>query len=297
MFNNFYESFKKISEIVKYSNSDDLDAELDIKNNSDDTIKKLDYICNKILSDNVKDNEEFIGYMSEEEKDMTILKRETDGYIVSFDPLDGSKNILTNITIGTIYCVYKYNYKKNQLEEIVEAGYCLYGPRTVLVRTEDKEVKYYLLNEYNEYKYQKSLNLENSKSKLYAVNESNPMFDDVKDLIQYYKITGYNQRWVGSMVADCHQILCKGGIFMYVNSHKYPSGKLRLFYEVLPFCYIFKIAGGIGLDSNYREIIKNYEIIPLENQNLHSKFPVILCSNNENKKLHEYFKIRDNLNC
>lgn len=297
MFKNLYESFKKINNIIRYSNTDYLDEDTEMKNNSDEIIKKLDNICNNIIIDNIKKSNEFVGYISEEEKEMILLEEEKDGYILSIDPLDGSNNILSNITIGTIYCVYKYNNKKNQLEGIIEAGYCLYGPRTILVRTEKEELKYYILNKENEYKYEKKLNFENNKSKLYSINESNIISHDIKDMICNYKRDGYNQRWVGSMVADCHQILCKGGIFIYINSNKYPYGKLRLLYEVLPFCYIFKIAGGIGIDINYNNIINRYEIISIKEQDIHAKIPVILCSNYEKIKMEEYLEIRDNLNC
>ena len=99
------------------------------------------------------------------------------------------------------------------------------------------------------------------------------------------------------MVADCHQILCKGGIFMYPNNEKYPRGKLRLLYEVLPFSYIFKIAGGIGIDDNYNSILDKYSIYELSGNNLHNPVPIILCSKLEYDKLIGYLDIRENIFC
>ena len=142
-----------------------------------------------------------------------------------------------------------------------------------------------------------NLSFENNNEKVYCVNESNRFSNELNDLITFYKTNKYNQRWVGSMVADCHQVLCKGGIFMYPNSEKYPDGKLRLLYEVIPFSHIFKIAGGVGLDNNYNEILNIYKDYKVTSNNVHKSVPIILCSEKEHNNLVNYFDIRENIFC
>ena len=196
-----------------------------------------------------------------------------------------------------LYIYYINNFKNNKIENIVEAGYCLYGPRTVMVRTNDNTLEHLSLSE--EYIFKKDCNLSfsNNTEKIYSINESNRFSSEINDLITFYKANNYNQRWVGSMVADCHQILCKGGVFLYPSSEKYPIGKLRLLYEVLPFSYIFKIAGGIGLDNNYNSILDLYKNYEIKKNNIHRSISVILCSNKEHTNLINYFDIRENIFC
>ena len=99
------------------------------------------------------------------------------------------------------------------------------------------------------------------------------------------------------MVADCHQVLSKGGLFIYPNSEKYPEGKLRLLYEVIPFSYIFKIAGGIGVDNNYNSILDRYSIYKLDKKNLHKPVPIILASKVEYEKMISYLETRESIFC
>lgn len=273
-----YESFKLISRQVLYGDIKYLNSEINQKNSSEDSIKKIDMIAHNYIIDSVKNIDNIIGCISEESDDIVLFRepKNDNNYILAFDPIDGSKNLLSNITVGTIYVLYKYNHIENTIEDIVEAGYCLYGPRTILVRTKDDKVEHLSLNESNNFVKDCNLSLENNKSKIYCINQSNTYSNEIDNLIHYFKKNNFNQRWVGSMVADCHQILCKGGIFMYPGNVKNPNGKLRLLYEVLPFAFIFQKAGGIGLDSYYKDIIgvyKNYEL-----DELHKKVPIILCS-------------------
>lgn len=296
-----YDSFKKISRVVRYGNLDHINSNIDKINKSNDSIKKIDMIAHNYIIDSIKDLDNIVGYISEESDEIVYFEnRDFDyynTYILAFDPIDGSKNLLSNITVGTIYSLYQFNTNTKVIEDIVESGYCLYGPRTILVRTNNDVVEHLSLSE--EYIFNKDCNLsfKNNNEKIYCINESNRFSSELNDLITFYKTNNYNQRWVGSMVADCHQILCKGGIFMYPNSEKYPNGKLRLLYEVLPFSHIFSIADGVGLDNNYNEILntyKNYKVTP---NNVHKSVPIILCSKKERNNLLNYFDIRENIFC
>ena len=297
---NFYNSFIKIANIVKYSDMNHINLELNLKNASNESIKKMDMIAHDAIVKSLENIENIVGYISEESEDVVLFNKDSptnEEYIMSFDPIDGSKNILSNITVGTIFCLYKYNRKEHSLDSVVEAGYCLYGPRITLVRTEGDKVQQLLLNERNEYVFEKYLSFNNNNEKLYSINESYNFSPEIKSLLAYYKANNYNQRWVGSMVADCHQVLSKGGLFIYPNSEKYPEGKLRLLYEVIPFSYIFKMAGGIGVDDNYNSILDRYSTYKLNKNNLHKSVPIILSSKIENERMISYLETRENIFC
>ena len=295
-----YDSFKKISRVVRYSDLEFINLNTNIKNKSNDSIKKIDLLSHDYIVSSIKEIPNIMGYISEESDDICLFdnKQSTgNNYLLAFDPIDGSTNILSNITVGTIYTLYKFDLKTLTIDTIIEAGYCLYGPRTILVKTNNDTVEQFSLNENYLFKKDCNLSFNYNKEKIYSINESNRFSSELNDLIKYYKTNNYNQRWVGSMVADCHQILCKGGIFMYPQSEKYPNGKLRLLYEVIPFSYIFKVAGGIGLDNNYNDILETYKNYKMEISNIHKSIPIILCSNDEYKNLLNYFEIRENIFC
>ena len=295
-----YDSFKKISRVVRYVNLEYINSNIDKTNKSNNSIKRIDMIAHNYIIESIKNLENIVGYISEESNDIVYFDRGIEyynTYILAFDPIDGSKNLLSNITVGTIYSLYQFNTKTKTIEDIIESGYCLYGPRTILVRTNDDIVEHLLLSE--EYIFNKDceLSFNENNEKIYCINESNRFSSELNDLVTFYKTNKYNQRWVGSMVADCHQILCKGGIFMYPNSEKYPCGKLRLLYEVLPFSHIFSVAGGVGLDNNYNSILETYKNLKITSNNIHKPIPVILCSEKEHKNLINYFDIRENIFC
>ena len=297
-----YDSFKKISKIIKYGNLSHINSKIDKKNSSNDSIKQMDIISENYIIDSIKDIPNIVGYISEELEDIYMFENKKNNvsdknFILAFDPIDGTKNLLSNITIGTIYCLYEFDVHKKMILNIKEAGYCLYGPKTILVRTNGNIVEHLSLIEDNVFKKDCNLSFKNNNDNIYCINESNKFSNEINDLIAYYKSNNYNQRWVGSMVADCHQILCKGGIFMYPDSDKYPNGKLRLLYEVLPFSYIFKVAGGIGLDTNLNNILEKYNNYVIKKKNIHISIPIILCSKKEYNILTNYLEIRENIFC
>ena len=296
---NFYNCFSKIANVIKYENLNFINSELNIQNSSNDSVKKMDMIAESEIVKSIEQYDNIIGYISEESENVVFTKdiRESNNYIIAFDPIDGSTNVLSNITVGTIYCLYEYDIKLNRINKVIEAGYCLYGPRVTLVRTNNNMVEQYVLDSNDTFIKENNLSFSTNNEKLYSINESNRFSSEIRDLLTFYKSSNYNQRWVGSMVADCHQILCKGGIFMYPPSEKYPNGKLRLLYEVIPFSYIFKMAGGIGIDDNYNCILDKFSIYDLKKDDLHKPTGVILCSHKEYQNLLNYLEIRENIFC
>lgn len=249
-------SFIDISNIIRFQNALELGNEENnenLKNVSGDFVKKLDMMSHHCIVEAVKNCEDIRGYISEESENVVYFKgRENASYLISFDPLDGSSNIDANITMGTIFCIFKYNKEDLILsgDNIVCSGYCLYSGSTQLIIAQDNEVKLFLLDQQDNFKYIKSLSI--TFKKIYSINESNNLKwknNQVNELIDYFKEQNYTNRWVGSMVADCHRTLIKGGCFMYPGIKKKENGKLRLLYEAMPFAFIFKLAGGESFDG------------------------------------------------
>lgn len=267
--NSLYNAFKKISNIVRYSNLNDLDSTSDILNNSGDYVKKLDLIANNIIIYNIKQIFNIRGYISEESDNIEFTNKHGK-YIIAFDPLDGSTNINSNINVGSIYGIYNWNEKTKQIGSIVKAGYCLYGPSTILVTTENDTVKMFTLDNNNNFKFISNISLENKDKLIYSINESNTFNNpNFINLLNYYKKNKYNSRWIGSMVADCHRTLIQGGIFIYPSTNNNHNGKLRLLYEALPFAKIFHTANGDSWNENTN--LLNTTI-----NNIHQKIPVYL---------------------
>ena len=265
-------SFIKISDLIRNSNNLNLSSFNDNQNTSGDLVKKLDIISHNIIASELSDNQEIAGYISEESAEITFLSK-TGKYIVAFDPLDGSSNISCNVSIGTIYGIYAWDSKNNKIGKIIDAGYCLYGPSTILVRTENDIVKIYQLINNKYFDFISVLSLKNKNEKNYSINESNIPFmsENIQDIIKNYKENNYNTRWIGSMVADAHRTLIQGGIFMYPGNTKNPLGKLRLVYESLPIAKIFDVCGGDSWDGE-KNILEN----EIDLKNIHQKIPTFL---------------------
>jgi fructose-1,6-bisphosphatase I len=211
-------------------------------------------------------------------------------YLVVFDPLDGSSNIDVNISIGTIFGVLRKESKGAGAlttdflrpgRELVAAGYVLYGSSTLLVITTgvggvhgftyDPTVGEFFLSHEN-------IRIP-ERSPLYSVNEGNSAYwsKGVKAWLEWLKEEDkatqrpYGARYVGSLVADAHRTLMKGGIFAYPEDRKNPQGKLRLLYEANPFAFIFEAAGGKATNGYER-------ILELQPTSLHGRTPVVLGS-------------------
>ncbi len=219
-------------------------------------------------------------------------------YVVLMDPLDGSSNIDVNVSIGTIFSIYRRKTaigSSAQLEDFLQvgteqvaAGYIIYGSSTMLVYTTGHGV--------NGFTYDSSLGSfflshPNIKIKengaIYSVNEgnSNEFSEGVKAYIDYCKSADneegkkpYSARYIGSLVADFHRNLLKGGIYMYPATVKAPNGKLRLLYECNPLAFLVEQAGGIATTGTKRVL----EVEPTE---LHQRVPLYIGSKNMVEKV------------
>ena len=268
-------------------------------------VKKLDIYANNQFMGVLKHGISCAGVGSEELDDLVVFDDEVSNnskYVVLFDPLDGSSNIDVNISIGTIFGVYRRvsELGKPCTEEDflqpgirqVAAGYVVYGSSTMLVYATRRGVNGFTLDpaigefclSHPDIKCPPS-------GKLYSVNHGN-FFQYEEGLRNYInncqrkdKTNGgpYSQRYVGSMVADVHRNLIKGGIFMYPGTIDKPGGKLRLMYECNPFAFMLEVAGGKATDGKQRIL----EIQPTE---LHQRTPLFIGSKNMMEELETYYK-------
>jgi len=258
-------------------------------------VKKLDVYSNSQMIGVLKHGISCAGIASEEMNDIVVFDDEMSNnskYVVMFDPLDGSGNIDTNISIGTIFGVYRRVTKPGEpcgMEDFLQpglrqvaAGYIIYGSSTILVYATRRGVNGFTLDpSIGEF----CLSHPDIKcpgdGKIYSVNHANFFlltkgYQDYIHACQHKDESNggpYTNRYTGSMVADCHRTLIKGGIFFYPGVTKKPEGKLRLMYECNPFAFIMKVAGGKSSNGSIG-------ILDVQPTKLHERTPFITGSKN-----------------
>jgi len=254
---------------------------------------KLDVFANDVLINVLHNSSECAGIASEENDEFVAFDDAhsvNSKYVVMFDPLDGSSNIDVNASIGTIFCIYKRVSPLGQPcteadflqkgKNLMAAGYVIYGSSTMLVYATRLGVNGFTLEpSIGEFCLSHKDMKCPEKGKIYSVNQGNTnKFDDkLKAYLEYCmeddKESGrpYSHRYIGSMVADLHRTLIKGGLFMYPADNKNPNGKLRLIYECNPMSYIIEMAGGIGTTGTQSVL----DVVPTE---LHMRVPIFIGS-------------------
>lgn len=251
--------------------------------------KPLDILANGIFINSLKFCTKIAALASEEEKGIYIVDGpESAKYIIAFDPLDGSSNIDVNVSIGSIFAIWKrpdysapvsVNDFLRTGNDIEIAGYCIYGSSTQLVLawkhgkvdcfTLDNSIGDFILTH-------PGLKIPNRGS-IYSVNEGNSHFWDpaMREYVESVKNPSsgnpYSLRYVGSMVSDVHRTLLYGGIFMYPADKKSPNGKLRVLYEVFPMSFIVEKAGGKATDGIER-------LLDIRALDIHQRAPCVLGS-------------------
>jgi fructose-1,6-bisphosphatase I len=256
-------------------------------------VKKLDVYANNQFLGALRHGIACAGLGSEELEDVVVFDDEVSNnskYVVLIDPLDGSGNIDVNVSIGTIFCVYRRKSEigkpctkedflqpgKNQ----VAAGYVVYGSSTMLVYATRRGVNGFTLDQsIGEFCLSNPDIKCPETGKIYSVNHGN-FFQYDENVRKYIngcqkktKSEGgpYTQRYIGSMVSDVHRNLVKGGIFMYPGTTDKPKGKLRLLYECNPFAFINEVAGGKATDGKQR-------ILDIQPTELHQRTPFFIGS-------------------
>jgi fructose-1,6-bisphosphatase I len=255
-------------------------------------VQKLDEETNETLISALGRRGHCAAIASEELDEIRILSDDPRAkYVVVFDPLDGSSNIDVNVSIGTIFGVLRRSDGSTRStmvqdflrpgSELLAAGYVLYGSSTMLVITTgsggvhgftyDPTVGEFFLSH-------EDIRTP-ERGSMYSINEGNSAHwsDPVRRWSEWIKSDDkasgrpYGMRYVGSMVADAHRTLLKGGIFAYPADRKSPGGKLRLLYEANPFAFIFEAAGGKASTGTDRIL----DIVPSE---LHQRTPIVIGS-------------------
>jgi fructose-1,6-bisphosphatase I len=246
--------------------------------------KKLDVIANDTFVGFLEKTGAICAIISEEEDDVHwCTGAENANYILSIDPLDGSSNIDVNAPIGTIFSLYKRKDKSGtcSMDDILQpgtalvaAGYIIYGSSTMLVYSSGKGVNGFTLDDsIHEFCLSHPNITVPSNGKIFSVNEGNDL--DFDPGIQSY-ITDCHEkrmsaRYIGSLIADFHRNLLKGGLFMYPGTAKAPNGKLRLLYECNPMAFLAENAGGMAHTGVQRVL----EVIPTQ---LHQRVPLYIGS-------------------
>lgn len=264
--------------------------------------QKLDVYADDQFINAFRSGGEVCAIASEENDDFLPFENEPsrDGkYVVTFDPLDGSANIDVNVSIGTIFSIYrrkstegagKLNDFLQKGTEQVAAGYVIYGSSTMLVYTTGKGVNGFTLDpSIGVFCLSHPQMKSPDDGRLYSFNEGN--YNTFSKGLQEYcdwvkesdSSTGrpYSSRYIASMVADIHRNLIKGGVFCYPATEGSPDGKLRLLYECNPMAFIVEQAGGIATTGKER-------ILEIQPTQLHQRVPVIMGSKNMVNKVLEF---------
>ena len=258
------------------------------ENQSGDMQQKLDVYANEKLIECLQNSGECCAIASEENEDIIQIPpvgSKKSHYVVMFDPLDGSSNIDVNVSVGTIFAIYRRKSdpagpatKEDFLQtgaKQVAAGYVLYGTSTILVYTTGRGVNGFTLDpSIGEFclSHRNMRIPENGST--YSVNQGYySKFDlEMRRYIDNCSDQNYGLRYIGSMVSDIHRILIQGGIFLYPSTRKYPKGKLRLLYECNPLGMIVEQAGGKAMNTQLKRVL---DVMPTE---LHQRCTVAIGS-------------------
>jgi len=268
-------SIKSIAVEIKDAIKTKDTGKVESQNASGDVQVKLDVISDEIVEKHLLKTSSVLEIISEEKED--AMPGHKDGkYFVAYDPLDGSSLIDVDLSVGSIFGIYKGGYSG---ENIVAAVYVVYGPRVEMVVARDTVELFRLNEQTNEFEFVKELRLEEKGKILGPGGTQKCWYPYHKEMIDNFFQEGYRLRYSGGMVPDLHQILLKGGgLFAYPGTTDKPKGKLRKLFEVFPFAYVYNKAGGLAVDG------KN-DLLDLDVDGYHDTTPCFFGSNYEITKL------------
>ncbi|HEX2559668.1 class 1 fructose-bisphosphatase [Phenylobacterium sp.] len=295
-----------ISAAVGKGGLGDIIGALETTNVQGEEQKKLDVLANEILLSRCAGASRLLAMASEEMDTIHAVRRlgTAGGFLLLFDPLDGSSNIDVNVSIGTIFSVLPAPHSPVEREPSegdflqagrnqAAAGYVVYGPQTTMVLTIGRGVSAFTLDpESGEWRQTAEAISIPASTKEFAINASNqrhwaaPVSRYVQECLAGEtgpRGKNFNMRWVGSMVADVHRIVMRGGVFLYPWDAREPTraGKLRLMYEANPMAFVVEQAGGASFDGRGATM----ELTPSA---LHQRVAVLLGSRDEVERLAAY---------
>ena len=265
-------------------------------------VKKLDMYAHDMMVRAMDHGGHLCAMASEEEENIIHIPPHfhVGKYVLLFDPLDGSSNIDANVSIGTIFSIYKRVTPDNQPgttedclqpgHQQVAAGYVIYGSSTMMVYTAGNGTHGFTLDPaFGEFILSHKNIQTPKKAKIYSINEGNYLYwhPGLKKYIKYLQDEDeatdrpYSSRYIGSMVADIHRNLLYGGIFMYPADSRSPNGKLRLMYECNPMAFIIEQAGGRASNGKQR-------MLDIQPESLHQRVPVFIGSEEDVKMVEKF---------
>ncbi|SFK04341.1 class 1 fructose-bisphosphatase [Methylophaga sulfidovorans] len=306
LLNDVISACKKIANLVNRSSILGLEGYASSNNVQGEHQKKLDILTNDVMVEHLNWTGHLAAMVSEEIDDVITISEDypKGKYLLCFDPLDGSSNVDINLSVGTIFSVLRcpegietpsHEHFLQKGTEQVCAGFCVYGPSTMLILTTgfgvngftlDREVGEFMLTHPN-------MQIPEDTSE-FAINMSNQRFweppvkryiDECIQGVDGEREKNFNMRWNASMVAEVYRILTRGGIFMYPLDSRIAKqgGKLRLLYEANPMSFIIEQAGGVSSTGRER-------IMEIQPESIHQRVPVFLGSKNEVERVVSYHK-------
>jgi fructose-1,6-bisphosphatase I len=295
---------KRISYFTNKAGLLDVLGETSKENVQGEVVKKLDEFANDTMIKALDHGGNLCCMVSEEAEEIIPIPEQypVGKYVCLFDPLDGSSNIDANVSVGTIFSIYRrvsVEGRPGTLQDCLQpgkqqicAGYVVYGSSTMLVYTTGNGVHGFTLDpSYGEFVLSHPNIRTPEKAHIYSVNESNFDYWDesIKSYIRYVKATDdqtnrpLNSRYIGSMVSDIHRNLLYGGIYLYPASSRAEEGKLRLTYEGNPMAFIVEQAGGKASNGEM-------DILDIVPENIHQRIPLFIGCSRDVKMIEEFIK-------
>ena len=276
--NEIIESIKKSTiEIQKIIAQGDM-GKSDEQNSTGDTQLKLDIISDEVIENNFKQLKSVKKIVSEEQENIVDINEEGE-YLIAYDPLDGSSLVDVNLSVGSIYGIYKNDFTGNN---IVASIYVVFGPRIEMVICDGETVKLYRMKNTDFY-YVKDIKMNESGTLNSPGSTQQCWYPHHKEMINKMFEENYELSYSGGMVPDLHHILVRGGgLFSYPGASDKPEGKLRQLFEVFPYAHIFETAGGCATNGKNR-------VLEIETRHIHDTSPCFFGSNNEiNRVINAY---------
>ena len=276
--NEIIESIKKSTiEIQKIIAQGDM-GKSEEQNSTGDTQLKLDIISDQVIENNFKKLSSVKKIVSEEQENIVNVNEEGE-YLIAYDPLDGSSLVDVNLSVGSIYGIYKNDFTGNN---IVASIYVVFGPRIEMVICDGETVKLYRMKNTDFY-YVKNIKMNEIGHINSPGSTQQCWYPHHKKMIEQMFQDDYQLSYSGGMVPDLHHILVRGGgLFSYPAATDKPEGKLRQLFEVFPYAHIFETAGGGATNGNKR-------VLEIETRHIHDTSACFFGSNSEiNRVINAY---------
>jgi fructose-1,6-bisphosphatase I len=297
---------KMVNQAINKAGLEEITGAIGQENVQGEDQMKLDVLANDLFISTLRNRGEICGIGSEEMEDFVVFNdpmHKDAKYVVLIDPLDGSSNIDVNVSVGTIFSIYRRISEPGtpaKLEDFLQpgdkqvaAGYLIYGTSTILVYTTGNGVNGFTYDPGIGSFFLSHPHMEAPQDgKIYSINEGNYIHfpEGVKQYIKWVQELDeatnrpFTSRYIGSLVADFHRNLTKGGIYIYPTGTKAPKGKLRLLYECNPMAFLIEQAGGKATDGYQR-------IMEIKPEELHQRVPFFCGSKKMVEKAEEFMAI------